>query len=128
MKFDLKKSERIHHRDEIQMLFTKGKTFVDFPFRVIYLSVPKETEAVKIAVSIPKKKIKKAVDRNLLKRRTKEAYRLNKHSLKSAIAKQEFTLLIMFIFQSKEILPFMEIQDKINRILLRLEKLYGKTD
>lgn len=126
MTFTFKKSERIYKRDEIQALFKSGKSFNEFPFRVLHLKIEKDEEPVKIAVSIPKRRFKKAVDRNLLKRRTKEAYRTNKTNLRAKLNEENFSLTAMFIYIGNDPLPFKEIEDKINLILLRLESIYGK--
>jgi ribonuclease P protein component len=128
MAFTLKKSERIHKRDEIQKLFREGKSFNQFPFKVLHSIIPAEVESVKIGISIPKRKFKKAVDRNLLKRRTREAYRLNKGKFKLQASNQNQTVILFFIYTSDKALPFVEIQDKINLILLRLESIYGQID
>jgi ribonuclease P protein component len=128
MAFTLKKSERIHKRDEIQKLFREGKSFNQFPFKVLHSTVDTEEESVKIAISIPKRKFKKAVDRNLLKRRTREAYRLNKEELKIETSTKNKTLILFFIYTSDKALPFVEIEHKINLILLRLRSIYGETN
>ncbi len=126
MAFTFKKSERVYKRDEIQALFKSGSSFNEFPFRVLSLKIEKEEEPVKIAVSIPKRRFKKAVDRNLLKRRVKEAYRINKTNLRELLAEEDFSLIVIFIYIGNEALPFKHIEHKINLILLRLGSKYGK--
>lgn len=126
MSFTFTKSERIYKRDEIQALFRHGKSFNEFPFRVLHLKIEKDIEPIKIAVSIPKRRFKKAVDRNLLKRRTKEAYRTNKLKIKSKLNDADFSIIVMFIYIGSDALPFKQIEHKINLILLRLESIYGK--
>ncbi len=67
-----------------------------------------------VLIAVPKKFHKKAVTRNLLKRRMREAYRLNK----SLLADQSQDLAL--IYQSKEVLGFHEIQEKLINLLVRL--------
>ncbi len=96
----------MHRKKLIDKLFIKGKSFMAFPLRVQYLLVERVDDvSVQILVSVPKKRFKRAVDRNLLKRRIKEAYRLNKQTLLLEIAEDK-TLLIVCIYSTNEILPY----------------------
>ena len=78
---------------------------------------------MKIAFSVPKKFFKKAVDRNLLKRRCREAYRLNNSALKNQLMKHGKSLEILIVYNSSEIADFATIQDKIILILRRLAEM-----
>lgn len=125
--FSLKKEERIHSREEIQGLFSEADSFVSFPFKVLHLEqLEQGDEALKFAVSVPKRSFKKAVDRNLLKRRIKEAYRLNKNELKISLTEQGKSLNFMVIYIAKEALDFHLIEKKIILTLRRLQSLYAK--
>ena len=73
-------------------------------------------------VSIPKKNFKKAVTRNLIKRRVKEAYRLNKYLL-ADVANTFPKLQIGYIYTAKEILPYQLIEAKLKKTLYRLIKV-----
>ncbi|WP_254448745.1 ribonuclease P protein component [Spirosoma rhododendri] len=80
------KSERLCSKKILGELFTKGSTAVGtfylFPFRVLYLNKPEAADALPaIVITVPKRQFKRAVDRNLIRRRVREAYRLNKHLL-----------------------------------------------
>ena len=80
--FSLKKNERLRSKNDIDKLFTSGESFVIYPFRNVYkFSDSNFSSKASILISIPKKRFKRAVKRNLLRRRTREAYRLNKNSL-----------------------------------------------
>ncbi|MFA6767700.1 MAG: ribonuclease P protein component, partial [Parabacteroides sp.] len=81
-RFTLSKEERLSWKRHIDVLFEKGESFISFPLRIVYLPVTKQMPTcVSILVSIPKKRFKKAVKRNLLKRQVREAFRLNKYNL-----------------------------------------------
>ncbi len=72
-------------------------------------------------VTVPKRNFKKAVDRNLLKRRVREAYRLNKPLYLNTEGSSEF-LAIAYIYIAKEIHDFDLIQNKLIETLRRLDK------
>src|SRR5512133_1995795 len=78
--FAFYKAERLVHRTEIDRLFHDGLAFNISPLRIIYQS--RDTEGIKVLVSVPRKKFKKAVHRNRIKRLIRESYRLNRNDLK----------------------------------------------
>lgn len=79
-RFRFTKKERITGEKRMEALFTKGSSFMSYPFRVVYLETTRGgTTPLSILISVPKKRMKSAVDRNRMKRLTREAYRLNKH-------------------------------------------------
>jgi len=119
------KSERLHRKREIEELFSKGQPFSLYPFRVAYLlKEQKEPRSPnQVLFSVPKKNFKRAVDRNLIKRRIREAYRLNKDLITWQSA--DFYLLIGYIYIGKEILKYQVIEEKLKLSLLRLNKKIG---
>jgi len=117
------KQERLSSRKDISELFTSGNGFVEHPFRVNWNLVESDSEIpVKVAFSVPKRLLKRAVDRNKVKRRCREAYRLNSGQLKKKIGVNK-TMNIMFIYLSGEVLSFSEIEPKIILILRRLTQV-----
>ena len=78
-----------------------------------------------MAVSVPKRLFKNAVDRNLLKRRIREAYRLNKRDLYSLLQQKERNLKLVIQYQHKEIKEFKTIEDALK---MGLSKLAAKLD
>lgn len=120
LKYTFPKSERLHSKKLIQELFSRGSSFYLYPFKIIYLS-DVHPEVHQVLISVSKKRFKKAVTRNLIKRRIREAYRLNKHVLASrpdAFPK----LLIGYIYTGKEVLPYPLIEAKLKKSLHRLIK------
>ena len=108
------KAERLSSKKEITALFNEGKSFAISHIRVVYRFLPKQEERPNaILVSVPKKYFKHAVDRNLLKRRIREAYRLNKGLLQSMPARVEFMLL----YQKRRIATFAEIEEIVKKAL-----------
>ncbi|MES2397178.1 MAG: ribonuclease P protein component, partial [Bacteroidota bacterium] len=102
------KAERLSSKIEIDSLFGTGKSFNSAPFKVIWLEKAVGDTPVKTVISIPKRLFKRAVDRNRLKRLTREAYRKNKHLLYDDLGNKK--ILLMFIFTSKTIIEYKEME------------------
>lgn len=113
------KAERLSSKIEIDRLFETGKSFHFPPFKIIWKETTDSTVPAKIVISVPKRLFKKAIDRNRIKRITREAYRKNKNSFYADINKK---VLLMFIFTSKTIIEYKEMEEKIISILQRLSK------
>lgn len=79
--FSFKKEHRLTLRNEIDTLFRQGKAHYSGPLRLIYKIGKNGIPGIKILISVPRKKFKKAVDRNRLKRLIREAYRLNRPAI-----------------------------------------------
>ena len=110
----LPKKERLCGKTSISMLLAKGK-FSNVPgMRFIFR---KETgnEADRIMVSVPKKLFKRAVKRNLLKRRIRESYRKQKHNLTI-----EGGLDVLFTYNTKEIMTYEQIYATVGQIIERI--------
>lgn len=117
IKHTFPKSERLTGKKSIEELFSKGSSFYMHPIVLKYKLVDGTSHRVLFAVS--KKNIKKAVDRNLIKRRLREAYRLNKHQLS---AKNNSFYNLAFIYTDPTILAYKEIENRLSKLLKRLEK------
>jgi len=122
-----KKYERLCSRKEIDRLFEQGSSFGSYPFRILFIENPEEKiQPVKVGISIPKKTFKSAVKRNLLKRRIREAYRINKQELYAALKKENKCYSVMIIYTAKEITDYQFIESKIivtlQRLILEIEK------
>lgn len=103
------KAERLHSKKLIQELFTKGSSFYLSPFKILVLAHPDQnTPQHEILISVSKRNFKKAVDRNLLKRRIREAYRTEKQTLQGSTK-----LVIAFIYTGKTISLLPEIKQGI---------------
>ena len=126
MPASLKKNERLCSFSEIQSLMKRGESFFHYPFKVVYQNISIEEEGTQtpnaIMVSVPKRNFKRAVKRNLLKRRIRESYRLNKEIL---AAPQGCRTNILFVYVSKDIKEFYYIEEKVKEILALTTK--GKT-
>ena len=113
------KSERLKSRKLIDHLFEKGASFNSYPLRVTYLLDPNPVGSSHRAMfTVSKKRFKRAVDRNKIKRRMKEAYRLNKAILYSK--QPVIPCLIAYIYIGKEIAQYQLVEEKLKAALVRL--------
>lgn len=118
--FALPKTERLYLRDAIRCLFAEGKSFVVFPYRVIYRFIPEsDSQEARAAIMtiVPKKRFKHAVDRNRVKRLTRESYRLNKLPLLDVLQKHGVKLQVAFLYSDNKFLTFAETERKMVRML-----------
>ncbi len=111
MKFGLDKSERLCSKRAIETLFAEGASGFVYPFRYLWLAAGERQAPAAVLFAVPKRNHKRAHVRNLLKRRTREAYRLGKRADGMHIA---------LIYSSKEVEPFSKIQDALRRILAQI--------
>lgn len=121
--YTLGKEERLNSKALIERLFSGGsKSFPAFPLRVVYMPVEpaEEGAAVSILISVPKKRFKRAVKRNLVKRQVREAYRKNKHLLLDALAARNQRLVIAFIWLDNSIHSAAEVEEKVQRLLFHI--------
>jgi ribonuclease P protein component len=111
------KAERLHSKKNIQELFTKGSFFYLHPLKVLTLpNLDQNSPNHQVLISVSKRNFKRAVDRNTIKRRIREGYRLQKEQLENPAK-----LLIGFLYVAKEILP----SDVIHKSMLASFKKIG---
>ena len=125
MKNDQKfrKAERLCHKKLIEELFQSGRSFYSYPFRLVWMPVTSPIDySAQMAISVQKRHFKKAVDRNLLKRRVREAYRKNKGELYIKLEELNIRIVFMMIYSTPEILDYNEIEGKIKVVLSRLKE------
>ncbi len=105
------KAERLCSKVLIDKLVEKGRSFHNFPFKIIWTETHESSVPVQFMISVPKRIFKKAVHRNLLKRRTREAYRKNKAIIYEFLNDKK--ILLMFVYTAKTIEPYAELEKKM---------------
>ncbi|MFC4210307.1 ribonuclease P protein component [Pedobacter lithocola] len=123
--YTFRKEERLCSRKHLDLLFKNGSSFLLYPFRVSYLFIdePAEVQA-QVVINVPKKRYKRAVDRNLLKRRIREAYRLNKqNNFYTKLPSDRGLLLFSIQFIGKEKYDFSFVEKKLIATFNRFFKL-----
>jgi len=124
----LGKDERLKSRKQIEHLFDKGKSFVVAPFRVYFivnsaLPIQRGESGLKFGAGVSAKNFKKAVDRNRIKRLTREAWRLQKNEIRDKTREAQRQLNVFFIYTGKELPDFTTMKDKV---AIALKKLADK--
>ena len=121
--FQFPKKQKLCGEKVIERLFANGKSISEKPFRAIWNFEKNNGQVfVKSLIVVSKKRLKLAVDRNVVKRRIKEAYRLQKKQLECFLEGTNQQLNLAIIYQEEEILDYKTLEEKINLLLSRLIK------
>ena len=116
-----RKSERLCSKKAIANLFEKGKSFYSFPFQVIWLEYPPLSQSpAQLAISVSKKNFKRAVERNLIKRRIRETYRKQKHTLYEFLEKRNLKILFILILKTDSVPEYAAVEKSVNDSLDKL--------
>ena len=123
--FSFKKSERLTGSKSISSLFQDGTSISSYPVRILFNTEGVGPKPASVVISVPKRLFKRAVDRNLLKRRIREAYRLNKAQLYTRLQSMQIKANVVIQYQQKEILDFQTIEAGVVKVL---EKMVSKLE
>lgn len=133
----LRKGEKLRHRSLVEPLFNGAGSFYAYPLRVVWRTlsdtqlsenfcgyVPKGIGSLQMMITVPKKKRRRAVDRVLMRRRIREAYRLNRLPLADAIANNNdirtLSMSIVYIAEKNE--PYNFVEARLKKLLSKLEE------
>ena len=112
--------ERLKSKKRIARLFEQGKGGFVYPVRYVLLddsaeeSVAGKDRSLSVLISVPKRHHKRAVERNLLKRRMREAYRLNKQSLSGTLSGP---CALGLLYASGDVAGYPQIENAVKKII-----------
>lgn len=123
------KSERLKGQKQIEKLFLEGESMYKYPIRVVYRQLKfsnafeHDGYPIKVAFSVPKRKIKKAVERNRVKRRMREAYRLNRKTVLDleTLSSKQLQLQLVFIYQHHAMVDYQIVEKAVVKLLKKME-------
>jgi ribonuclease P protein component len=119
--FSFRKDEILRKKKLIDRLFAEGTSFFIFPFKIIWLPMPMEPEfPAQVLIVVTKRSFKHAVDRNRIKRQTREIYRKSKHELYECLQKNNAQAGIAIIYTANIHLSSDDLEIKIKAVFRRL--------
>jgi ribonuclease P protein component len=131
--YTLGKNERLKSRKLIEKLFSERKSFAVPPFRVHFmlgstlLNAQDSTINVQCGFSATTRNFKKAVDRNRIKRLTREAWRLQKQALVTVAKEKQQQLAVFLVYTAKELPAFDVVKKKVEIIISKLIAIVNET-
>lgn len=128
-RYTLCKSERLRGKLEFEKLMSSGKSFIVYPLRVIWRLESRDADnpPVRVAVSVSKRRFKRAVKRNRVKRLVREAYRLHKYDFHAFVPAGQM-LDLLFIYVHDELPDYARIEKAIVHAIRKTEKLLAPGD
>lgn len=120
-RFTFTKAERVTGDTRVEALFTKGGSFMAYPFRVVFLENNLySSHPISVLISIPKRRIRHAVKRNRIRRLTIEAYRLNKHLFDISALPKGKGVDAAFVYVKDEVCDYSTAERGVRKALLTL--------
>jgi ribonuclease P protein component len=120
-RYTLKKDERLYLQKDIDALFAGGNpSFPVYPLRVVYRLTEGDGPTASMLISVPKKRFKRAVKRNRVKRQVREAFRRQKHLLIEPLQAHGLHVQMAFIWLDPHLHTSDEVDAKVRKLLLHI--------
>ncbi len=119
MGFTFGKEEHLCSRQLIDRLYEEGHRLMAFPYSVQWMPVEGPCQVMIVA---PKRKFRHAVDRNRVRRLTRECYRLRKHTLYQFLQEHHISIVFSMVYIHNEIMSYEQLGHKMDKLLTALEK------
>lgn len=117
------KAYKLCSKKVMQTVFESGASLKKYPLKLVYKTTELPTEKpFQVALSVPKRKFKRAPDRNRVKRIIREVIRKNKSSLETILTTNNQQIAIFIIYIGQDVLSYAEIEIKLVRLLDKLVK------
>lgn len=114
-RFTFPKKEKLKSKALFETLFTDGKSVSHYPLKLIYLNTPfNDGSKVKVGVVAPKRRFKRAVDRNRIKRLLREAYQHNKALIFNNI---EGSFAFLFLYIGPKVPKHVDVERTMKRLM-----------
>lgn len=113
------KGERLCNYHRIQKLFQEGNSLKKYPIKLLYLSVDSQEINNQVLISVPKRKVRRAVHRNRIKRLIRESYRKQKSLLSSSYS-------LAFVYMGTEEISYTQVSQLVDALLKQLLELSEK--
>jgi ribonuclease P protein component len=125
-RYTFKKEEKLKSRKAIDQLFKQGRSFSNFPFRIIWEFNEAALTELQTGFTVSSKNFKKAVDRNRIKRLMREAYRLQKSPLQDHLKEKGKKLAVFFIYVGNEIPSYSFISERTGKAIKHLIRIINE--
>lgn len=117
------KEMRITRKSQMDELFSSGESFIAYPLRVVFVKKEKMPESeIAVLVNVSKRKFKRAVKRNRMKRLIRENFRIHRHDLENLLRTRPYSLNIAFLYLKNELSDYVEINKAMAKALDLLKK------
>ena len=113
------KGERLCNYHRIQKLFQEGNSLKKYPIKLLYLAVDSQEVNNQALISVPKRKVRRAVHRNRIKRLIRESYRKQKSLLSSSYS-------LAFVYMGTEEISYTQVSQLVDALLKQLLELSEK--
>jgi ribonuclease P protein component len=114
------KNEKLCQKESIDLIFAEGNKISDRPIKLLWTEVVSQSIPLQTLISVPKRRIPKATDRNRIKRLIRESFRLHKQPLIDQLTQKKVFINLAIIYTENKVLSYKEIHDKICLTLQRL--------